>query len=76
MYEPLGMGYVVQLVTVPTALKGTKLTAPAELVTEIVDLNPEKAMVAVEQRSNDARLIRFAELLLIVVQSVNAVPLV
>lgn len=66
--------YVVQLEYVPTALKGTKVTPPVELVTEIVDLIPEKVMVGVEQRSNDARLIRFAELLLIVVQSVKAVP--
>ena len=64
----------MQLVVVPNAFNGTVTTPPVEFYTEIDDLIPEKVIVVVEQRSNDARLIRFAELLLIVVQSLNAVP--
>lgn len=65
---------VVQLLVVPNELKGTKVTPPVELVTDNVDLMPVKALAVVKQRSNDARLTRFAELLLIVFQSLKAVP--
>jgi len=41
------------------------------LITELI---PAKAMVGVKQRLNDARVIKFAELLLIVGQSLNVVP--